>query len=623
MKTNSVYSYPLIWIVLILFLTAGSELKAQTIIDLKDYGIVPNSFENASHALVRAIADAKKEKNAVIRFPGGRIDLWPQGTRSKEYFVSNTTEADSLTKVKSVGILLDNMHNITLEGNNTLVMIHGKMVHLAIDNSSGIKVKDLQFDYERPTMSEMEVLELNDNAITVRVHKDSKYWMEEDKVSWYGQGWKAKKANMHLIIYRPSLETMYYGDYTFLANGKAAEIAPNTLRYTGDFSNVKYRVGDILTFRDVYRDYLGILNHFSNDISFKNIQIHYMHGMGMVSQFSKNIHIDNFIGKPRDDSGRTIAAFADFLHFSGCYGEITVENSLFSGSHDDGINVHGTHLRVISHKDNTIKVRFMHHQTWNLMAFEPGDSIGLVNNKTLIVYDFAKIKKVSKINPRELELTLDRPVSEELREGHVVENLTKTPKVTIRNNRFEHTNTRGILMTTRKKVLIENNTFFRTGMHAILIADDANSWYESGPVTDVTIRNNKFVECGYNSFPNTYPIAIMPEAKEFAEDRYVHSNIHITDNEFSLFAPPLLFARATKKLTFENNHITGQATKDFPLSEKPMFFLEHCANVDIVNNQFDTQFSEKNIQLEHMQKGQLKYRPKRPFKLIESVHKME
>lgn len=623
MKPNFIYNYRLIWTVLLLFLTVGSELKAQTIIDLKDYGITPNSFENASPALVRAIADAKKEKNAVIRFPGGRIDLWPEGARSKEYFVSNTSEADSLSKVKSVGILLDNMHNITLEGNNTLLMIHGKMVHLAIDNSSGIKVRDLHFDYQRPTMSEMEVLEMSDGAITVRVHKDSKYWVDKDKVSWYGEGWKAKKTNMHLIIYRPSLETMYYGDYTSIMQGKAIEIAPNTLRYTGDFSNAKFKVGDILTFRDVYRDYLGILNHFSRDISFKNIQIHYMHGMGMVSQFSKNIHIDNFIGKPGDDSGRTIAAFADFLHFSGCYGEITVENSLFSGSHDDGINVHGTHLQVVSHKDNTIKVRFMHHQTWNLMAFESGDSIGFVDNKTLMVYDLAKIQKVAKINPREMELTLDRPASEGLKEGHVVENITKTPKVTIKNNRFEHTNTRGILVTTRKKVWIENNTFFRTGMHAILIADDANSWYESGPVTDVTIFKNKFVECGYNSFPNTYPIAIMPETKGFVKGGYVHSNIKITDNEFTLFGPPLLFARATKNLTFENNSIRGQRSNDFPLSEKPMFFLEHCDNVDIHNNQFNTRFSDKTIQLEHMESRQLKYRPKRAFELIEDAHKKE
>lgn len=608
-----------IWIFFVLNVAVGHGLKAQTIIDLKDYGITPNSFENASPGLVKAIADAAKEDSAIIRFPGGRIDLWPQGARSKEYYVSNSTESDSLSKIKTVGILLENMQNITLQGNNTLLMAHGKMTHLAIDKSRDIKVTGLRFDYERPTMSEMKVLEIDNNTVTVQVHKDSRYWLKQEKIIWYGEGWKAKPSNIHLNVYRPALETMYYGKYKAFEESSVIELAPNTLKFTGDFSNTKFQAGDILSFRDVYRDYVGILNHYSQNILLENIQMHYMHGMGVVSQFSKNIHIDNFKGKPREDSGRTIAAFADFLHFSGCYGNIRVENSLFSGSHDDDINIHGTHLRVVESKKNTIKVRFMHHQTWNLMAFETGDSIGFVNNKTLLVYDVAKIKEVDKISSRELELTLDRDVPKALKEGHVVENMTKTPTVLIRNNRFEHTNTRGVLVTTKRKVLIEENTFFRTGMHAILIADDANSWYESGPVKDVTIRGNKFVECGYNSFPNTYPIAIMPEIQTFVKNDYVHSNINISDNDFTLFGPPLLFARSTENLKFENNTVRGKQSQSFPFSDNPMFFLEHCANVDIKSNTMKTQFSQKRIQLKNMNENQLRHSPRKTFTLINKL----
>ena len=618
MTSKLFYNFHIICIFFILNFATGPDLKAQTIIDLKDYGVIPNSFENASPAVVKAIADAAKEKSAVIRFPGGRVDLWPTGAQQKEYYVSNSTESDSLSKLKSVGILLENMQNITLEGNNTLLMAHGKMVHLSIDNSQNIRVEGLQFDYERPTMSEMEVLKIDDTSVTVQVHNDSRYWIDQEQVYWFGEDWKAKTSNIHLNVYRPDLETMYYANYLPLAQSKVIEIAPNTLIFTGDFSNSIFQVSDILTFRDVYRDCIGILNHYSSNIFLKDIKMHYMHGMGVVSQFSKNIHIDNFIGKPRANSGRTIAAFADFLHFSGCYGEITVENSMFSGSHDDDINIHGTHLRVVDKEDNTLKVRFMHHQTWNLMAFKPQDSIGFVNNETLLTYDYAILKKVTKINPRELELTLDRSLPKELKLGHVVENITTTPTVLIRNNRFEHTSTRGILVTTRKNVLIENNTFYRTGMHAILIADDANSWYESGPVKDITIRNNKFVECGYNSFPYTYPIAIMPEIQNFVKGKFVHSNIKITDNDFTLFGPPLLFARSTKNLQFKNNTIRGKRSGNFPFSEKPMLFLEHCANVEVKSNQMKNNFTEKIILLENMDNNQLNYSPKKTFILIKT-----
>ena len=79
-------------------------------------------------------------------------------------------------------------------------------------------------------------------------------------------------------------------------------------------------------------------------------------------------------------------------------------------------------------------------------------------------------------------------------------------------------------------------------MHAILIADDCNSWFESGPVKKVTIRNNKFIDCAYNSAPGDYVIFIKPETNNFEKGRYVHSNINITENEFQVFDSPLLFA---------------------------------------------------------------------------------
>lgn len=593
----------------------GNWSYGQKIIDLRDYGVRPNSFENASPAIVRALIDAASADSAVIRFPGGRIDLWPEGARTKEYYVSNTTEPDSLSKVKTVGMLLEGMRNITLEGNGTLIMAHGKMVHLVLDHCSKVKVQGLRFDYERPTMSEMEVLEMTDTTVTVRVSPDSRYWIQDRKITWYGEGWSSKPDRIHMIIYRPSLETMYYGKYEPFDSGNVDELDHNTLIFHGNFSNTKFQFGDILTFRDVYRDCLGILNNYSQDIVLEDINMHYMHGMGVVSQFSENIHINNFKGKPRRESGRAIAAFADFLHFSGCYGKITVENSLFSGSHDDDINVHGTHLRIVENKGKRIKVRFMHDQTWNLDAFEKGDSIAFVNNKTLLTYGNAIVTSVEKISKRELQLELDRTVPKGLTEKDCIENLTKNPEVVIRNNRFEHTNTRAVLLTTRRKVLVEDNVFFRTGMHAILIADDCNYWYESGPVTDLTIRNNQFIQCGYNSYPDSYPIAIMPETHNFIKNRYVHSNIRIVDNTFNLFAPPLLFARSTRNISFVKNTIEGSLTDDFPYSEKPMFFLEHCKDVQIENNKFKDQFSKRVIEIKEMDKNGVKIGPETELEL--------
>lgn len=590
------------------------ETVDKKVINLQDYGIKADSGEDASSAIIKAIEDASKYQSATIKFPGGRLDIWPESTESKEYYVSNATEDDMQSKVKSIGILLENMSNITLQGNGTLIVAHGKMVHLAIDHCRNVKVNGLRFDYERPTMSEMEILSVAGNEVLVNVHEDSKYKIKKEKLIWYGEGWESK--DHHVIRYVQDQETMYYDSWKPFSASTAKEIEPGTIKFLGDFSGVKFSKGDILTIRDPYRDCVGVLNYYSHQVSFDDVQLHYMHGMGIINQFSEDITLNNVKVQPRKESGRKIAAFADCFHFSGCYGKIIIENSLASGSHDDPVNVHGTHLRVVASDGDKIKVRFMHHQTWNFEAFEEGDSIGFVDNENLLTYDYAVVRKAELVSKREMELQLDKEAPSTVGDKHCIENITKTPEIIIRNNRFEHTNTRGVLLTTRRKAIIENNTFYRTGMHAILIANDCNFWYESGPVRDVTIRNNKFIECAYNSAPNNYTIAIMPETHGFVKNKYVHSNIRIENNEFTLIDEPVLFARSTNNLIFTGNIINENVSGKSPNGIRPMFFLEHCDNVDFGLNEFGDQTFERKIQIKNMNRNQLIYESEKGFELV-------
>ena len=79
--------------------------------------------------------------------------------------------------------------------------------------------------------------------------------------------------------------------------------------------------------------------------------------------------------------------------------------------------------------------------------------------------------------------------------AYVVENITFTPEVEVRNCEFREIPTRGVLVTSRKPIVIENNAFCKLSMAPIYISCDANNWYESGRVGDVLIRNNKFYNC--------------------------------------------------------------------------------------------------------------------------------
>ncbi|HEX5025969.1 MAG TPA: hypothetical protein VFV68_11895, partial [Agriterribacter sp.] len=236
----------------------------ENIVALADFGVRANSFENASAAVTKAIAFCKTKKNVTLVLPGGRIDLWTEGSEKRELYISNSTEDDSLPKVKHIAFLMDGFKDFTIEGNNTLVVLHGKMVSFAILNSENIHIKNLQFDYERPTMSELSIVSASSQSIEAAVHPDSKYWIDNGKLTWYGEGWKNNSS--HAIVFKPGDETMHYSSFKPFAAGSVVETSPGHLTFTGDFSQLQFEPGDVLTVRDPYRDNCGAFIHLSKNI---------------------------------------------------------------------------------------------------------------------------------------------------------------------------------------------------------------------------------------------------------------------------------------------------------------------------------------------------------------------
>ncbi|MCU7552211.1 right-handed parallel beta-helix repeat-containing protein [Chitinophagaceae bacterium LB-8] len=555
---------------------------AQKIINAADFGVKANSPKDAGPGIRKAIEACKKTGKAILVLPGGRIDIWPDNAVKRELYISNSTENDTLPKIKSIAFPFEGCNNITLDGNNTLVVLHGKMVSFAILNSVNMKVKNIRFDYERPTISELTIKSVSDTAIETVIHQDSKYAIDSGRISFYGEGWKVR--NYHTIVFDPSREIMRYSNFAPFLASKAVETTPFQVRFEGKFAKTNFRPGDVLTFRDPYRDNCGAFISRSRNIELENVKMYFMHGLGIVSQFSENISLLKVAVAPRENSGRIISSFADCFHFSGCRGLVKIDSCLTSGSHDDPVNVHGTHLQITAIDEaKKIKVRFMHNQTYGFEAFFAGDSIAFINPKTLMPLGKAKLKAAKLLNRREMELEVVGELPSFASTGLCIENLTWTPEVVIRNSRFERTNTRGLLLTTSRKVIIENNVFHRTGMYPILIADDASSWFESGSVQDVTIRYNTFEDCGNNSGG---AINIAPENHELMAGNFVHRNIRIIDNTFKVYKDAVLSARSVDNLEFSGNKIMFTNFLGSGNS-KPSINLTACKNVVINKNSFD------------------------------------
>jgi hypothetical protein len=117
---------------------------------------------------------------------------------------------------------------------------------------------------------------------------------------------------------------------------------------------------------------------------------------------------------------------------------------------------------------------------------------------------------------------------------------------------------------------VESNTFLKTTMSAIDISDDANSWFESGPVRDVSIRGNRFIKCGEPV------IRILPENQTADPGEPVHQNIRILDNWFDLTGDGAVSAKSTQGLIITGNRFSST---QLPVQTRA------CTEVKIENNQ--------------------------------------
>ncbi|SMO51818.1 Right handed beta helix region [Saccharicrinis carchari] len=585
----------------LIFLISVSGFSEE--LKLTDFGVKPWSFQNASPAIAKALESVRGRENVVLKFPGGRIDLWPEAAVKKELYISNTTENDTLSKVKNLGICIEDFSNITLEGNNTLVVLHGKMVSFAVLNSRNVTIRNIRFDYEHPTMAELKIVEVSNDRTKLETHPDTKFEVHDGQLLFYGEGWGTRP--MHTVIVKPAEDKVFRSSWAPFAQFKATKESFNTIAFDGDVSEAGFETGDILTIRNPYRDNCGGFINLSQNVVLENVKMHYIHGMGIVSQFSENITFKKVEVAPREESGRTIAAFADCFHFSGCKGLIEVDSCRTSGSHDDPMNVHGTHLKITKIEEKQLTLRFMHHQTYGFKAFFAGDSVAFVRPENLLVYDFGIVKRAHLISKREMVLEMVDSLPTDLKEDDCLENITWTPEVIVRNNHFERTSTRGLLVTTRRRVLIENNTFYRTGMHGILITNDCNFWYESGPVRDLTIRGNRFAQCPFKQGDRGYVISIQPETHNFPKGKYIHSNIRIEDNVFECAGSAVLFARSVNHLKFKNNDVNLKPFNPSENATVATFDLEHCRDVEIDNNRF-TGFEGEKLNVKYMSKTEIK-----------------
>lgn len=466
------------------------------------------------------------------------------------YYCSNTaSKQENPNGFRKTALWLENKQNITIDGNGATLLIHGIMTPIVLRKCKNITIKNLNIDYFRPTMSQFTVTKNDNGSCILSVSPESTYEIRGNTLVWCGEKNSSGEYRWENSYKNENTLSMYFDPATSHLQFLQKEdndrfpsvpefstiecIDTYTLAVSLKNKNAFFPEGCVIQSRNVIRDQIGGFFEQCNNLVFDHLCVRFFHGLGMLSQFCENVTFQNCDFTPIN--GRTFVSNADFLQFSGCKGTILIQNNRALGSHDDFINIHGTHLQIIDadHHANSLVVRFANTNTWGFQAFNAKDIIEFIQWDTLLPYFKTKVLHYERINDTDIRLFLQKLPATIQKHKDVIANMTQTPSVIIKNNYFGYSAARGILCTTPQKAIISDNIFEHNAGPALLIEDDCNFWFESGYTKHTVFKNNIIIDCGFLENANEHlDIAVTPQVMNKDLKKHVHGSLKVIGNTF-------------------------------------------------------------------------------------------
>ena len=587
---------------------ASGATPAPAVVRVDAYGADPTGRTDSTPAVVAALRHAKKvDHNRPVRivFSKGTYQLYPERAETRELYVSNTVGADQRYRDKKIGLLIEDMHDVTVDGGGAKLVYHGLQTAFASIRSTNVTFQNFSFDYAAPEVIDATVASAGVSGghayRVLSIPAGSPYQVNGTHITWLGEKspttgqpyWQGEDGLQYTQIHDPKAQKTWRGDNPLF----------NDVSSVTDLGNRKIRIdyttaaqpsdsGLVYQMRLIERTEPGAFIWQSKNVTMRSMNAYYLQSFGVVGQFSENITIDKVNFAPDPKSGRSTASFADFVQMSGVKGKVSITRSLFDGPQDDPINIHGTYLEVVGQPGpNTLTLAYEHPQTAGFPQFAPGDEVEFTTQRTMtpVADPHAKVTAVDGPSGMDhdkplttMNVTFDRPVPAGVQiGGTVVENITATPSVVISGNTFRNVPTRGILVTTRKPVLISGNHFDAMSMASIYVSADAYQWFESGPVSHLTIRDNSFTR------PTGPVIFVEPTNQVVDPANPVHHNIAVEDNSFDIGDVTVVNAKSVGGFAFTGNTVRRLAAPDQPPYTSPLFVFHGSTGIKIAHNHYD------------------------------------
>jgi hypothetical protein len=558
-------------------------------IDAAQQGILPGLAHDSGAALSALLAASKGDVRVVLR--PGRYQLIADASAERCWMLSNTEDRNP----RRIGILLSGLCGVELDLRGVELCCHGRMMPLAIDGCQDITVRGGSIDWLRPMTAQAEVLAADGTQLDLAL--DSHIYphcIEDGRLVFAADGWRGTWWGV--LEFDPDSNELPPGsgddclgwrwrDHSIADIGSTAD-GRRHLQVQGAFER-RPKPGNILVLRHGVRDHAGVLIRESQRVTVLGLRLHHTSGLGILGQHSTDLDFREVAIVP--SAGRVFSSHDDGFHFSNCRGRISLTE-----------NIHGTAVRITAiHGTRTVQLRFMHPESVGLDVLRPGDRIAYLCRRSLRPLAEAQVVTVQAWGSRDLICVVDADLPATVGLDDAVENLTWTPAVEITGCDFGRGRARGILVSTPGAVRIADNHFATAGS-AILVAGDANQWYETGAVHDVEISRNRFsATCNRNDFQFCHAvISICPEIPVPDPAAPYHRGIRILDNHFELADRALLYAFSCTGLEVRGNTVVVAYASQQHHAERPFIHLRSCTGAAISGNNLDVGLADRQLRLD-------------------------
>lgn len=587
---------------------AAAPKPRPVVVAVDAYGADPTGRTDSTPAVVAALRHAKRvdrDRPVRIVFSKGTYQLYPERAETRELYVSNTVGADQRYRDKKIGLLVEDMHDVTIDGGGAKLVYHGLQTAFASIRSTDVTFTNFSFDYAAPQVIDATVATTgvtDGHAYRVlSIPAGSPYEVNGTHITWLGEKspatgqpyWAGADGLEYTQIHDPKAQRTWRADNPLFNDvASVTDLGGRRIRIDYTTAARPADTGLVYQMRLIERTEPGAFIWQSENVTMRSMNAYYLQSFGVVGQFSENISIDKVNFAPAPRSGRSTSSFADFVQMSGVKGKVSITRSVFDGPHDDPINIHGTYLEVVGKPGpSTLTLAYKHPQTAGFPQFAPGDKVEFATKRTMTALASPHAKVTAVDGPSGMDhdkplttmtVTFDRPIPAGVEiGGTVVENITATPSVVISGNVFRNVPTRGILVTTRKPVLITGNRFDGMSMASIYVSADAYQWYESGPVADLTIRGNSFTR------PSGPVIFVEPTNQVIDPATPVHRNISVVHNSFDIGDVTIVNAKSVGGFAFTGNTVRRLDGPAHPPYTSPLFVFHGSSDIRIAHNRYD------------------------------------